>query len=262
MDNSIVDLQIDTGFSRFMEIAGSGRIDGLDTNTDLDSLIEKQAYADDESFADMSRRQFSIASALETELSARYAEKCASCLPRTVIDRIDEACAIFGVEKVSRELSEINTTNEMFTAAAQESEKYASATEYGSELDLCLSARAALFPDNAEDFEEMSKLASVIAPQDMVELIKEADATIGADLPWILQRVGSAEYAVFEKRASGILVDLGEKLVSFEKLAEMDEVLADIGVTIDFDAHDPYTIKEAVEKLPTIIKTKLASVID
>lgn len=252
-----IDIQTDNGFSTFMELANTGKLDNLDANLDLDMLIQKQAYEDDESFADIEKRQYSIRSQVETELSARYAEKFASKIPSYVLDRIDEACDLYGVEKVARELYPINTANEMFSAEEEESEKYASSTEYGTELNTCLAARALLFPDHAEDLEELAKLASTVPPITMVDLIKEADEIIGADLPWITSRVGSAEYAVFEKRASEVMVCINDKMVEFEKIAELDEVLQDMGVNIDFDGHDPYTIKTAVETLPSQIKDVL-----
>lgn len=254
----ITDIQVDNGFSTFMSIVGEGKLGNLDANLDLDQMIEKQAYADDDSFADMGARRFSIASATETEISARYAEKCAHELDSETLSRLDEACLMYGVEKVARDLYPINTANEMFSAEAEEAEKYASSTEYGTELDTCLAARAILFPDQAEDFEEMAKLASVISPRDMVSLIKEADAEIGADLPWIQQRVGSAEYAVFEKRASDVTIDLGSKQISFEKLAELNDAMAGMGINLDFDEHDPYAIKIVVERLPKQVKDALA----
>lgn len=252
------DIQTDSGFATFMELAQEGRLDSLDANLDLDQMIQKQAYADDDAFADMGARRFSIATAVETEISARYAEKCAHELDQETLNRLDDACVIFGVEKVAKELYPINTTNEMFSAEAEEAEKYAGVNEYGTELDTCLAARALLFPDYAEDLEEMAKMASEVTPQDMVSMIKEADAEMGADLPWLQQRLGSPEYAVFEKRASNISIDLGSKQISFEKLAELDEALNNMGVSIDFDEHDPYTIKMAVERLPKQVKEALA----
>ena len=101
-------------------------------------------------------------------------------------------------------------------------------------------------------------MATELPPPSWVAMIKGADAEMGADLPWLQQRFGSAEYAVYEKRASNISIDLGSKQISFEKLAELDEALNNMGVSIDFDEHDPYTIKMAVERLPKQVKEALA----
>ena len=129
------DIQTDAGFATFMELAQEGRLDSIDANLDLDQMIQKQAYADDDAFADMGARRFSISNKVETEISARYAEKCAHELNHETLNRLDDACVMFGVEKVAKDLYPINTTNEMFSAEEEEGEKYASATEYGTELD-------------------------------------------------------------------------------------------------------------------------------
>jgi hypothetical protein len=253
----IIDLTTDAGFETLVAIIKEGKLSSLDTNTDLDVLVEKQAYADPESFADPVNKLFSIASAAETDISARYAEKCAHDISPVVVDNINEACAVFGVAPVQMPEKVAAVANDMFAVEETQSEKYAGCTEYGTEFDMCLAARALHFPDHAEDYEVLAKSASEIAPDKMVQILSEFDAVVGADLPWIQSRVGTPEYAVFEKRASALTIDLGTKKVPFEKIAESTDVLDMVGVNVDFD-EDPNTIKLALERLPRQIKEAIA----
>ena len=254
----IIDLTKDAGFEKFASMYVSGELTSVTDTVDLDSLIEKQAYADDNTFADSQNRLFSIASKVETDISARYAEKVAFMLDQPVKDAINEACAIFGVPQMNEAEAPVKTANEMFNLYDDGHDKYAGATEYGTELDVCLAARALYYPDEADNLAEMSKLASEIAPSAMISLIREFDEEVGADTPAMQTRVGSPEYAVFEKKASDILVSIGGKKVPFERVAEIEEKLGDLGVSVDFDANDPATTAAALERLPGSVQKAVA----
>lgn len=253
-----MDLTTDTGFDTLKKIAAEGKLD-VPEDLNIDVLLEKQAYAEDFTFADPVNRLFSIASKEETELSARYAEKTAG-LSFDTIQNINEAAYIFGVSPVEYVIPS-KVANDMFPEEEPAISKYASATEYGTELDSCLAARALIFPDYAEDLEGIAKMASEIPPAKMVELIATVDSEIGADYPNIQARVGSPEYAVYEKRASELMVNLGSKEVGFDKLAELNDAISDLGINIDFDESDPYTTKLAIERLPMAVKKTLASMV-
>lgn len=247
-----IDLTTDNGFSVLKSI------ENLDVpgDLDVDKLIEKQAYAEDYTFADPVNRRFSIATRDETEISARYAEKIAG-LPFDIQQNINEAAYIFGISPINQPFGKV--ANEMFPEPTIE--KFAASTEYGTELDTCLAARALLFPDYAEDFEKLASMTDTIKPAQMVEIIKEADAELGADFPWVYNSIGTPEYAVYEKRASLVSVNLGSKSVPFEKLADIGEKLESLGITIDFDEEDPYTTKLAIERLPVSVRKAIADVI-
>ena len=256
MSSNKIDLTTDAGFEILKNLDVR-----VPLNTEIDRLIQKQAYADDETFADTQDRRFSIASKDETEISLRYAEKCASALSADIVERLEEAASIYGLREFSPEAEVVKEANDMFALAPSETvelEKYAGVTEYGTELENSLMARAYLVPEEAEEFEKMAALRSELSPEQMVELIKTADEELGLDFPGIRAHVGSPEYAVFEKRGNDITVDLGTKKVGFERLSEMGDVLTDLGVSIDFDENDPYTTKMAIERLPKLVKSEIA----
>lgn len=253
-----MDLTTDTGFDMLKKIASEVTLD-IPEDLDITVLLEKQAHAEDYTFADPVNRLYSIASKEETELSARYAEKTAG-LSFDTIQNINEACYIYGVTPVQQTIP-TKVANEMFPESEYVSEKYASCTEYGTELNSCLAARALISPDSAEELEGLAKLASDLSPYQMVEVLRQVDAELGFDHPNVQAKVGTPEYAVFEKRSSDILVDLGKKHVPFEKLAELGEAMDNLGITIDFDAEDPYTTKLAIERLPLSVRNTLASMV-
>ena len=254
----IVDLTKDAGFEKFAQMYLDGELSTVNMNTNVGELVEKQAFADDNSFADPMNRLFSIASKVETDISARYAEKIAYLVDYPVLDAIDEKCAIYGLPLTKRASEPQIEPGEMFPLLQGEAEKYAGVHEYGTELENCLGARAVAYPDEAEGLEELSKLASEIPCDDMVGIIREFDERVGADYPLMQSRVGSPEYAVYEKRASLVTVDLGTKQVPFERIAEINEKLAEMGISIDFDANDAYTTKLAIERLPKNVLKEVA----
>ena len=95
----LVDISNDTNFEKLASFVNSGKLSAEDMNTDISGLIEKQAYAEDSTFADDMNRMFSIASPIETKLSALYAEKCASILPEEVVNRSNNACQVYGINE-------------------------------------------------------------------------------------------------------------------------------------------------------------------
>lgn len=259
-----VDLTTDKGFEVLVSMVKEGSLSLLKEDTDVDMLLEKQAYADSGDFADVVNKRFCISTPAETYISARYAEKCANDMSEDVIARINEACDIFNIPVEVKKTATVKVANEMFSteeAPAPEMDKYASATEYGTEFENAMAARAMALPDSAEEYEELAKLASEIPASQMVNILREVDESNGADVPWVQSRVGTPEYAVFEKRASEVTVNLGKKNVSFEKLAQLQDAMNDMGIEIDFDANDAYTTKLAIEQLPVQIRNALAALI-
>ena len=217
--------------------------------TDIQGLIQKQAYAEDATYADDINRMFSIATPLETKLSALYATKCASLLDDEVVARINDACQIYGIEL---EVPRVNKTASVFEDPAimaaidefdrewvdREAEgvvelnKYAGATGYGTELDTCLAARAfyASEPEDVEAITHLAKIASSIEPEAMVGLIKEIDEALGFDSPAMQRAVGSPEYAVYEKVASDNMVNLGSVSAPLSVISEYQDNIKDMGV--------------------------------
>lgn len=253
----IIELTTDAGFETLANILLAGNVK-IAEDIDVDLLLQKQAYADESTFAYPEKKMFSIADKDETSISLVYAEKCAHELPGFVVDKLNEAAAIYGLNPISVVYPE-KQANDMFAVQTDaEVNKYASCTEYGTELGICLNARAALFPEYAEMYDELAKTASELTPQEMVSAIQIVDGMAGADAPWMETKVKSPAYAVFEKRASSVTVNLGSKQVPFEKLAEVHDVLDACGINVDFDAEDPYTIKLAIENLPKQIKATIA----
>ena len=179
----IIDLSTDDGYTKLSAILGEGRLNDLPRELDLDELLAKQAYADTSAFADPVNRQFAISSPEETLISIAYAEKCASELIAPIKERLNEACDIYGLPHM-KIATPIVQPGDQFEVTPVETEKKASATTYGTELETCLLARASARPEHAAEFEKIGSLKAVIAPLEMVNLIKEADAAIGLDLPW------------------------------------------------------------------------------
>ena len=204
----MIDLHNDTNFEKLASFADMLTAEELET--DIQGLIQKQAYAEDATYADDINRMFSIATPLETKLSALYATKCASLLDDEVVARINDACQIYGIEL---EVPRVNKTASVFEDPAimaaidefdrewvdREAEgvvelnKYAGATGYGTELDTCLAARAfyASEPEDVEAITHLAKIASSIEPEAMVGLIKEIDEALGFDSPAMQRAVGS-----------------------------------------------------------------------
>ena len=259
---NIIDLATDAGYTRFVDIVKEGGLKDLSASTDIDMLLQKQAYAESDTFADVHNRRFSIATPEEAYISARYLEKCASEVDDDVISRINEACTVYGIPVEVHRGETLKVANEMFPCEeGDRSEKYAGAKEYGTEFENAIAARIMTFPEAAEDYAELAKMASEIPASSMVCALHDVDSYVGADLPWVQSRVGTPEYAVFEKRASVLTVDLGSKQVPFEKLAELEEAINDMGITIDFDANDQYTTKLALEQLPQQAKSAIARLV-
>lgn len=272
----LVDISNDTNFEKLASFVNSGKLSAEDMNTDISGLIEKQAYAEDSTFADDMNRMFSIASPIETKLSALYAEKCASILPEEVVNRINNACQVYGineevpvVNKVAsvlddpKILQEIQMFDEQYVDPEEvmEVNKYAGAEEYGTELDKCLAARAfyAEEPEDVEAIEGLAKMASSIAPNDMVNIIEAIDSHLGLDTPAMQNRVGTPEYAVYEKVASENMVNLGDKSVPFDVVSNYQDEIKDLGVDLDWDGESADALTLQLENLPSQIKSEIGS---
>lgn len=272
----LVDISNDTNFEKLASFVNSGKLSAEDMNTDISGLIEKQAYAEDSTFADDMNRMFSIASPIETKLSALYAEKCASILPEEVVNRINNACQIYGIDeevpvvnKVAsvlddpKILQEIQLFDEQYVDPEEvmEVNKYAGAEEYGTELDKCLAARAfyAEEPEDVEAIEGLAKMASSIAPNDMVNIIEAIDSHLGLDTPAMQNRVGTPEYAVYEKVASENMVNLGDKSVPFDVVSNYQDEIKDLGVDLDWDGESADALTLQLENLPSQIKSEIGS---
>lgn len=272
----LVDISNDTNFEKLASFVNSGKLSAEDMNTDISGLIEKQAYAEDSTFADDMNRMFSIASPIETKLSALYAEKCASILPEEVVNRINDACQVYGIDeevpvvnKVAsvlddpKILQEIQLFDEQYVDPEEvmEVNKYAGAEEYGTELDKCLAARAfyAEEPEDVEAIEGLAKMASSIAPNDMVNIIEAIDSHLGLDTPAMQNRVGTPEYAVYEKVASENMVNLGDKSVPFDVVSNYQDEIKDLGVDLDWDGESADALTLQLENLPSQIKSEIGS---
>lgn len=272
----LVDISNDTNFEKLASFVNSGKLSAEDMNTDISGLIEKQAYAEDSTFADDMNRMFSIASPIETKLSALYAEKCASILPEEVVNRINNACQVYGineevpvVNKVAsvlddpKILQEIQLFDEQYVDPEEvmEVNKYAGVEEYGTELDKCLAARAfyAEEPEDVEAIEGLAKMASSIAPNDMVNIIEAIDSHLGLDTPAMQNRVGTPEYAVYEKVASENMVNLGDKSVPFDVVSNYQDEIKDLGVDLDWDGESADALTLQLENLPSQIKSEIGS---
>lgn len=272
----LVDISNDTNFEKLASFVNAGKLSAEDMNTDISGLIEKQAYAEDSTFADDMNRMFSIASPIETKLSALYAEKCASILPEEVVNRINNACQVYGIDeevpvvnKVAsvlddpKILQEIQLFDEQYVDPEEvmEVNKYAGAEEYGTELDKCLAARAfyAEEPEDVEAIEGLAKMASSIAPNDMVNIIEAIDSHLGLDTPAMQNRVGTPEYAVYEKVASENMVNLGDKSVPFDVVSNYQDEIKDLGVDLDWDGESADALTLQLENLPSQIKSEIGS---
>lgn len=272
----LVDISNDTNFEKLASFVAEGKLSAEEMGTDISSLIEKQAYAEDSSFADDLNRMFSVASPIETKLSALYATKCASLLPEDVVNRINNACHVYEVDvevpvvnKVASVLDDPKILQEiqLFDAQYQDPEevtelnKYAGATSYGTELDKCLAARAfyAEEPEDVEAIEGLAKLSSSIAPDDMVTILESVDSYLGLDTPAMQNRVGSPEYAVYEKVASENMVNLNGKMVPFDVVASFQDDIADLGVDLDWDGESADALTLQLESLPSQIKDEIGS---
>jgi hypothetical protein len=272
----LVDISNDTNFEKLASFVAEGKLSAEEMGTDISSLIEKQAYAEDSSFADDLNRMFSVASPIETKLSALYATKCASLLSEDVVNRINNACHVYEIDtevpvvnKVASVLDDPKILQEiqLFDAQYQDPEevmefnKYAGATSYGTELDKCLAARAfyAEEPEDVEAIEGLAKLASSIAPDDMVTILEAVDSHLGLDTPAMQNRVGSPEYAVYEKVASENMVNLNGKMVPFDVVASFQDDIADLGVDLDWDGESADALTLQLENLPSQIKDEIGS---
>lgn len=272
----LIDVSNDQNFEKLASFAAEGKLSAEDLRTDISSLIEKQAYAEDATFADDMNRMFSIASPIETKLSALYATKCASILPEEVVNRINNACQIYGIDaevpvvnKVAsiledpKIMQEIKLFDEQYKDPEEvmELNKYAGAEEYGTELDKCLAARAfyAEEPEDVEALEGLAKVASSIAPSDMVSILESVDSYLGLDTPAMQARVGSPEYAVFEKVASENMVNLGDKSVPFDVVSNYQDEIKDLGVDLDWNGDSADALTLQLEQLPSQIKSEIGS---
>lgn len=252
------DLSTDAGFEDLVGFMKEGSLK-ISGGTDLDAILEKQAYQEESLFADPATRSFSIATPEETNISARYAEKYASELDFDTLATINEACQVFGVPvlKLAAKEEKALEFEDIFGLVSEPVQKEASTTEYGTEFEMALAARASIVPEEAENIEKIASLKSVLEPEQMAEMLSEFDAACGLDLPWIQTKVGSVEYAVYEKRASALDINLAGKGYSIEKLAENQDLFESHGLDVDFD-EDPYAVKLALERLPNTVQKSLS----
>lgn len=273
----LIDLHNDANFEKLASFATEGYLTPEEMNTDIAALVTKQAYAEDATFADETNRMFSVATPLETKLSALYATKCASILDPEVVSRINDACKIYGIElevpqteKIASVLEDpaILAEIDVFDKEWQDPEelvgevnKYAHANDYGTELDTCLAARAfyATEPEDIEALESLAKTASSIAPEDMVNLIAEIDEKLGLDNPYMQAKVGTPEYAVYEKVASENMVNLGKVSAPLSVISEYADNISDLGVDLDWDGESPDALQLQIEGLPSQIKDEIGS---
>ena len=273
----LIDLHNDANFEKLASFATEGYLTPEEMNTDIAALVTKQAYAEDATFADEANRMFSVATPLETKLSALYATKCASILDPEVVSRINDACKIYGIElevpqteKIASVLEDpaILAEIDVFDKEWQDSEelvgevnKYAHVNDYGTELDTCLAARAfyATEPEDIEALESLAKTASSIAPEDMVNLIAEIDEKLGLDNPYMQAKVGTPEYAVYEKVASENMVNLGKVSAPLSVISEYADNISDLGVDLDWDGESPDALQLQIEGLPSQIKDEIGS---
>lgn len=276
MTVQLVDLHNDTNFEKLASFADM--LTPEEQEADIQGLITKQAYAEDATYADDINRMFSIASPLETKISALYAVKCASLLDEEVVNRINDACKIYGIDI---EVPIVNKTASVFddpaimaaidefdrewidteAVGAAELNKYAGVTGYGTELDTCLAARAfyASEPEDVEAIQNLAKIASAIEPAQMVDLIKEIDEALGFDSPAMQRAVGSAEYAVYEKVASDNMVNLGSVSAPLSVISEYQDNIKDMGVELDWDGESGDALTLQIENLPSQIKNEIGS---
>lgn len=273
----LIDLHNDANFEKLASFATEGYLTPEEMNTDIAALVTKQAYAEDATFADEANRMFSVATPLETKLSALYATKCASILDPEVVSRINDACKIYGIElevpqpeKIASVLEDpaILAEIDVFDKEWQDPEelvgdvnKYAHVNDYGTELDTCLAARAfyATEPEDIEALESLAKTASSIAPEDMVNLIAEIDEKLGLDNPYMQAKVGTPEYAVYEKVASENMVNLGKVSAPLSVISEYADNISDLGVDLDWDGEPPDALQLQIEGLPSQIKDEIGS---
>ena len=273
----LIDLHNDANFEKLASFATEGYLTPEEMNTDIAALVTKQAYAEDATFADETNRMFSVATPLETKLSALYATKCASILDPEVVSRINDACKIYGIElevpqteKIASVLEDpaILAEIDVFDKEWQDTEelvgevnKYAHVNDYGTELDSCLAARAfyATEPEDIEALESLAKTASSIAPEDMVNLIAEIDEKLGLDNPYMQAKVGTPEYAVYEKVASENMVNLGKVSAPLSVISEYADNISDLGVDLDWDGESPDALQLQIEGLPSQIKDEIGS---
>lgn len=275
----LVDLQNDAKFEKLASFAN--QLDADELNTNLTQLIEKQAYAEDSTYADPMNRIFSIATPVETKISALYATKCASLLEESVVNRLNDACRIYGIDievPVVNKVASVENDPEIMNAIQIFDDAYDMnlndirtktanvnyfATEggYGTELDNCLAARA-YYATEAEDIEALNglaKLASSIEPAKMVEIIREIDSQLGLDNPYMQNKVGTPEYAVYEKVASENMVNLGSTSVPLSAIANFEDEIRNLGVTLDWDGESGDALQLQIENLPSQIKDEIAS---
>ena len=273
----LIDLHNDANFEKLASFATEGYLTPEEMNTDIAALVTKQAYAEDATFADEANRMFSVATPLETKLSALYATKCASILDPEVVSRINDACKIYGIELEVPQTEKIASVHEdpailaeidVFDKEWQDPEelvgdvnKYAHANDYGTELDTCLAARAfyATEPEDIEALESLAKTASSIAPEHMVNLIAEIDEKLGLDNPYMQAKVGTPEYAVYEKVASENMVNLGKVSAPLSVISEYADNISDLGVDLDWDGESPDALQLQIEGLPSQIKDEIGS---
>lgn len=271
----LIDLSTDTNFEKLASFAVENLLSPEEMDIDLGELIEKQAYAEDAVFADDINRMFSIATPVETKISALYATKCASMLPEEVVNRINNACSIYGIDieiPVVNKVASVMDDPEIMAAIdafekdwvdteAETTEKYAHATEYGTEFDTCMAARAyhASEPEEIEAIETIAKTASAVPPERMVEILHDLDEQLGFDTPAMQRLVGTPEYAVFEKRASENMVNLGNVSAPLSVISEYQDSIKDLGVDLDWDGESPDSLQLQIERLPSQVKNEIGS---
>ena len=72
-------------------------------------------------------------------------------------------------------------------------------------------------------------------------------------------RVGTPEYAVYEKVASENMVNLGDKSVPFDVVSNYQDEIKDLGVDLDWDGESADALTLQLENLPSQIKSEIGS---
>ena len=272
MDKNVIDFRTDNGFEKFASFLNNGELRELPRDLNVSEILEKQAFADEEDFADTMNKMFSIATPLETRISSVYAEKVASEMDPHVLDRLNEACAIYGIPEVqiTQKVASEPTIEEVFGVKFEEeakleisktaAENTMNALGYGNQFDDAIAARATLVPEEEDNLSKIAALKETLPPAKMASLLQGFDEATGCDMPWVASRIGTAADAVFKKKASYLDINIGSKSYPIEELAEKNAAFESLGINIDFD-EDPYTVKLALERLPKRVHAVLNKIL-
>ena len=277
MDNNqsateILDLQSDKDFSILHKIATEGGLnDAPDTAIVVEELLVKQASLKDSDFADPVSRQFAINDPLNTHLSARYLEKCASMVSLSVLEDVLSSCELFGVrppelpmEKIANEDDLLFFDREFDSSSSSDSEymqKTATLRTDRLNPDFMdgITARKGFFPEEEEFLNKLASVAREHQPMHLVSVLKAFDEVKGADDPAIIERIGTPE-ETFLKEASEESVTVGSKTVSLDDLNDYEGTFDDYGVSIDYNA-DPSEIQSILDSTPKIVIKEIEKLI-